>query len=148
MNDFNFGVMISFIDTFVDNFQLKGVSHISRISDVSEQPVTFFDEKTGEIKKEKQFVIYTDGVNLGDIRYINGIDVNNSICNDVMAIYEMYGIDAARAAIIKEYKTVFSTAGSDVNYAHLELLADLMTCTGQPVSMDRHGLNKLDDNSK
>lgn len=144
MTEFNFAILISFIDTFVDNFQLKGVPHITKINGVNEEPVVSFDNENEEMKKEKQYVIYTDGVNLADLRYINGIDLNTSVCNDVITIYEMYGIDAARAALIKEYKTVFIGAGNRVNYAHLELLADLMTSSGQPISIDRHGLSKLD----
>jgi DNA-directed RNA polymerase II subunit RPB1 len=94
------------------------------------------------MKTIKNWVTYTSGVNLNDIRYINGIDLNKTICNDIMVIYETYGIDAARAALIKEFKTVFAAAGNNVNYAHLELLCDLMTSGGIPVSIDRHGMNK------
>lgn len=144
MTDFNFSILINFVDTFVDNFQLKGVPHIAKIIGVNEEGMISFENENKEPKKEKQFVIYTDGVNLGDLRYINGIDLNSTICNDVMTVYEMFGIDAARTVLIKEIRKVFDQGGSRVNFAHLEILADLMTSTGQPVSIDRHGLNKLD----
>ena len=40
--------------------------------------------------------------------------------------------------------TVFGAAGSDINHAHIALLVDFMTFTGDIISIDRHGLNKLD----
>ena len=138
MTDFNFSILINFVDTFVDNFQLKGVPHIAKIIGVNEEGMISFENENKEPKKEKQFVIYTDGVNLGDLRYINGIDLNSTICNDVMTVYEMFGIDVR----VKWPNDLL--VGSRVNFAHLEILADLMTSTGQPVSIDRHGLNKLD----
>ncbi|MCJ7636412.1 MAG: hypothetical protein MUO21_02885, partial [Nitrososphaeraceae archaeon] len=144
MTDFNFAILINFIDVFVDNFKLKGIANVTKISGVNEEPVVTFDNENMELKKEKQNVIYTEGINLADLRYINGIDLDSSVCNDIITIYHMYGIDAARAALIKEYKVVFVGAGNVANFSHLEILADLMTSSGQPVSIDRHGLNKLD----
>lgn len=142
MSEFDFTTLVSFIDIFVDNFKLKGVEYINKIIDVSDEPVITFDNEDEELKKEKQFVIYTGGVNLQDIRYLNGIDLNRTTCNDIMSIYETYGIDAARAALIKEFKIVFAGAGSKVNFAHIEILCDLITNTGVPTSIDRHGMNK------
>ena len=144
MTEFNFAILVSFIDVFVDNFKLKGIANVGKISGINEEPVISFDNENQELKKEKQLVIYTEGINLADLRYINGIDLNISVCNDIVTIYEMYGIDAARAALLKEFKAVFVGAGNTVNYAHLEILADLMTSSGQPISIDRHGLSKLD----
>ena len=144
MTEFDFTTLVSFIDIFVDNFKLKGVESINKIIDVSNEPVISFDNEDEELKKEKQYVIYTGGVNLQDIRYLNGIDLNKTICNDIMSIYETYGIDTARAALIKEFKTVFASAGSKVNFAHLEILCDIMTNSGVPTSIDRHGMNKSD----
>ena len=142
MTEFDFSVMVSFIDTFVDNFKLKGIEKIAKVSGVTEEPVIAFDDETGEMKTVKNWVTYTGGVNLVDIRYINGIDLNKTVSNDIMSVYTTYGIDAARAVLIKEFKNVFAAGGNNVNYAHLELLCDLMTSGGVPVSIDRHGMNK------
>lgn len=142
ISDFDFSILISFIDIFVDNFKLKGIENITRINGVNEEAVISFDNEDEELKKEKQYVIYTAGVNLTDIRYLNGIDLNSTVCNDIMVIYETYGIDAARMALMKEFKSVFSGAGTKVNFAHLETLCDLITNTGVPTSIDRHGMNK------
>ena len=42
-----------------------------------------FDEKTGEIKQEEQYMIYTAGTNLIDIRYIVGIEPINFLCRSI-----------------------------------------------------------------
>lgn len=144
MTAFNYAILVNFIDIFVDNFKLKGIPNITKISGVNEEPVISFISDNMELKKEKQNVIYTEGINLTDLRYINGIDLNTSVCNDIMMIYQTYGIDAARMALMKEFKAVFVGAGNMANFAHLELLADMMTSSGQPVSIDRHGMTKLD----
>ncbi len=142
MTEFDFAVLVSFIDVFVDSFKLKGLENVTKINGVYEEPVITFDNEDEELMKEKQYVVYTAGVNLQDIRYLNGIDLNKTVCNDIMLIYETYGIDAVRMALIKEFKSVFAGAGTKVNFAHLETLCDLITNTGVPTSIDRHGMNK------
>ena len=142
MTEFDFSVLVSFIDIFIDSFKLKGIENITKINGVNEEQVITFDNEDEELVKEKQYVVYTAGVNLEDIRYLNGIDLNKTVCNDIMVIYETYGIDAARMALIKEFKSVFAGAGTKVNFAHLETLCDLITNTGVPTSIDRHGMNK------
>ena len=144
MTDFDYSSLVSFIDTFIENFKLKGVDGITKIDNVSEEGLVRFNEETGEKESIKQHVIYTSGVNLNQIRYINGIDLDATICNDIMLIYDTYGIDAVRIALIKEFKNVFAQGGSNISYSHIELLCDLMTNTGLPTSIDRHGMNKTE----
>lgn len=142
MTEFDFSNIIGFIDVFIDNFKLKGMNNINKINGVVEEPIVNFDNENEELQKEKHFVIYTSGINMVDIRYLNGIDLTRSFCNDVITIYQIFGIDAARAALMKEFKSVFSAAGNNVNYAHLETLCDLMTNSGILTSVDRHSMNK------
>lgn len=142
MTEFDFAIMISFIDTFIDSFKLKGIESVNKINAIAEEAIVTFDNENEEMKREKQNVIYTAGVNMIDIRYINGIDLNKTITNDIVTIYETFGIDAARGAILKELKSVFANAGNNVNFQHIETLVDIMTNTGIPTSIDRHGMNK------
>jgi DNA-directed RNA polymerase II subunit RPB1 len=139
MTDFDFSILINFIDTFIENFKLKGVESISKINGVQEEPIVTFDNENEELIKEKQHVIYTAGVNMVDIRYVNGVDINTTICNDIVTIYELFGVDAARAALIKEFQVVMT---GKVNFQHLEILVDIMTNSGHLTSIDRHGMNK------
>ena len=143
ITEFDFQILVSFIDIFIDNFKLKGMENIIGIDNIKEEPVIRFDKKSGEMLREKQHVIYTKGINMIDIRYLNGIDLNKVTCNDVMVIYELFGIDAMRNVIHKSFKQVFDMV-SEVNDSHIQLLADFMTSSGIPISIDRHGMKKID----
>lgn len=146
MFNFNYSTIIKFVDILIENFQLKGIENIKDIYDIKSERVVSFDDKTGEIKKDEEYVVYSSGVNLTDIRYLNGIDQNRTICNDIISIYEEFGIESARLALLREIKGVIEGAGNNVNYQHLSLLADVMTSNGNLVSVDRHGINKVDTN--
>lgn len=144
MTDIDFTVLASFIDIFVDNFKLKGIKGIDKIVSVLEEPVITFDKGDGSMNKEKHSVIYTAGVNMKELRYIKNIDLNKTLCNDIMQIYELYDIDACYAALMREFKKVFAGAGSTVNSTHIKLLCDLMTNSGAPTSIDRHAMKSSD----
>lgn len=144
MTDFDFSTIIGFLDVFIDNFKLKGVDNIDKILDTSETRVVSFNNEDQALINDKEYVTVTSGVNLIDLRYVNGIDVSRTICNDVVEIYERFGIEAARAALLKEIVAVFSGSGNFVNYSHLAILIDTMTSSGTLTSIDRHGMGKLD----
>ena len=89
-------------------------------------------------------MIYATGVNLLDIRYFTGVDLNKTITNNVMDVYETFGIEIARAVLLKEISSAYSNAGGEVNYQHIAVTVDQMTATGTINSIDRHGMNKSD----
>ncbi len=54
----------------------------------------------------------------------------------------MLGVEAVRKALEKEMNHVISFDGSYVNYRHLALLCDVMTCRGHLMAVTRHGINR------
>jgi DNA-directed RNA polymerase II subunit RPB1 len=144
MKDFNFSTVTGFLDVFVETFKLKGIEGIESINSVTPERILDFNNENQEKQELKQHVIYTSGINIEEIRYINGIDLNKTLCNDVIEVYQKYGIEAARAVLLYEINTVFEGSGNNVNYQHLSVLVDIMTNSGILTSVDRHGLNKLD----
>ena len=72
------------------------------------------------------------------------IDVNKTYTNDVQEIYRVLGIEAMRNAIFNELSEVIEFDGTYINYHHLSILCDRMTCTDRPVSVFRHGINNDD----
>jgi DNA-directed RNA polymerase II subunit RPB1 len=76
------------------------------------------------------------------IRNIKNIDLNRTICNDIDTIYNLYGIEATRSLLINEFSSIFNEAST--NYTHINLLVDIMTNNGSIVSIDRHGLSRLE----
>ena len=146
MTNFDFGTIVNFTELLIDNFKLKGIDGIEDIYGTPEERLIKLDGDNEEVEVDKEYVIYTKGVNLLELRNINGIDFGRTLCNDVAQIYEVYGIEAARASLLREMKIVLQGAGNSVNFQHLSILVDVMTSTGSCISIDRHGINKIDTN--
>ncbi len=92
------------------------------------------DEKTGEYK------ILTEGSNLAAVLALEGVDPTRTVTNNIHEIAEILGIEAARAAIVKEIKNVLDEQGLDVDIRHILLVADSMTFTGKVRQVGRHGV--------
>ncbi|KAK9684125.1 hypothetical protein RND81_10G187900 [Saponaria officinalis] len=67
------------------------------------------------------------------------LDVRFISTNDIHAVLNTYGVEAARATIITEIFTVFGHYGVTVDMRHLTLIADYMTHTGGYRPMSRSG---------
>ena len=142
---FNMETISNFIDYIIDKFELKGIESVSNISAIIDQRIITFDNITGNVEKKTQYVISTEGINMNDIRYLVGIDLFKSVCNDLVETYNNFGIEIAREVLLIELKNAFTRAGKDVNYQHFALIVDLMTMSGSISSIDRHGMNKYDN---
>lgn len=68
------------------------------------------------------------------------LDINRIITNDIHAMLNTYGVEAARATIINEVKGVFEPYGIRVNTRHLSLIADFMCSHGGYRPMNRLGM--------
>ncbi|KAJ3025212.1 UNVERIFIED_CONTAM: hypothetical protein HDU68_007368 [Siphonaria sp. JEL0065] len=84
----------------------------------------------------------TEGINLRGMWEFNSIiDVDNIYTNDIAAILNTYGVEAARAAIMSEIGSVFGVYGISVDRRHLSLIADYMTFEGGYKAFNRIGMN-------
>ncbi len=94
------------------------------------------------IKKEKdEYVIYTEGSNLEDVLEIEGVDGDRTTTNSIFEIYKVFGIEAARAALIQETSRTLAEQGLTVDIRHLMLVADVMTNEGDIRAIGRHGIS-------
>jgi DNA-directed RNA polymerase subunit A" len=110
----------------VKSHQLKGIKNIKRAL----------------IKKEAdEYVIYTEGSNLGEAFKIPGVDISKSISNDINEVQRVLGIEAARKAIVVEIRKTLEEQGLEVDVRHIMLLADLMTMEGEIKQIGRHGIS-------
>lgn len=141
---FDLNTINDFIEHVLDKFKLKGINDITDIPTFPEDKIVVFDEETGKSKQEKEFVIVTSGVNLTAVRYINGIDLNRTLANDIVGMYETFGIEIARSLLLTEISEAYSAAGGAVNPQHIEIIVDQMTMSGSINSIDRHGISKSD----
>jgi DNA-directed RNA polymerase beta' subunit len=86
-------------------------------------------------------VIMTEGSNLIAMReYPHIIDTNRIFTNDIVAMLQLYGVEACRATIVREMHAVFSGHGISVDLRHLNLIADTMTKGGGFTPFNRIGL--------
>jgi DNA-directed RNA polymerase subunit A" len=94
------------------------------------------------IRKEKdEYVIYTEGSNLDGVLEIHGVDAVRTTTNSVFEIYRVYGVEAARAALIHEANRTLAEQGLGVDIRHLMLVADVMTNEGDIRAIGRHGIS-------
>lgn len=91
---------------------------------------------------ESELVLDTAGTNLVDILAHEDIDETRTYSNDITEIYNIFGVEAAREALIYEINEVLKDVG--VNFRHISLLVDTMTNKGHLLSIDRHGINRSD----
>jgi len=98
--------------------------------------------KRAIIRKEKdEYVIYTEGSNFEEILAMEGIDKTRTTTNDIQAIYNVLGIEAARNAIIDEAYGTLQEQGLNVDIRHIMLVADTMTSDGTVRPIGRQGIS-------
>lgn len=128
----------------LDRFQLRGTPHITS-ANIRLKKTAKFDRETGEMKDIDEWYIDTDGTNLLDVLNNPMINFVQTVSNDVNEVLETLGIEAARATLFKEFNDTFEFSGASLNYHHIALLADLMTHSGRLMSINRFGINRMDD---
>jgi len=74
------------------------------------------------------------------IKGIREVDRDRIYCNDVVEVYDNFGIEAARKVIIHEILEVVKSQGLSINERHVLLIADIMTVSGEPRGMTRYGV--------
>lgn len=138
--NYSYSSLLEFYDKIIEKFKLSGLDGINRIQAVKPEDIITFDEKTGEMVKKSEYVIYTEGINITDLQYLNHIAIERVYCNDVVLNSELFGIEAARYSLFKEISMIIK----NINYQHLAILIDIMTCRGALITVDRNGMAKID----
>jgi DNA-directed RNA polymerase I subunit RPA1 len=93
-------------------------------------------------KKDPAYIL-TEGVNLLAARdYQNVIKPHSITTNSIYHMLLFYGVEAARASIVKEMRAVFEGHSISVDKRHLSLIGDVMTHSGGYRAFNRNGLVK------
>jgi len=111
----------------VQSIILKGIKGIKR--------VVIRKEESGE------YVLYTEGSVLKEVLAIEGVDATRTRTNNVNEIFEVMGIEAARAALIHEATETLREQGLTVDVRHIMLVSDIMTVDGDVKPIGRHGIS-------
>ncbi|XP_020034609.2 DNA-directed RNA polymerase I subunit RPA1 [Castor canadensis] len=97
--------------------------------------------ETTNSKNEKELVLNTEGINLPELfKYAEVLDLRRLYTNDIHAMANTYGIEAALRVIEKEIKDVFAVYGIAVDPRHLSLVADYMCFEGVYKPLNRFGI--------
>ena len=131
-----------FQDNLLDNLIIRGIRSLSKV-----MPRKIIDSLVnidGKYEKQETWVLDTVGTNLMDLLALDYIDVNRTYTNDIQEIYRTLGVEAARQAIFNEIEEVLTFDSTYINYHHLSILCDRMTCNDSMVSIFRHGINNDD----
>jgi intein/homing endonuclease len=120
---------------------LKGIPKIKKVSMRQHNHIQY-NAAIQKFQKVCEWIMDTDGSNFAEIMANPNIDPYRTMTNDVYEIYTTLGIEAARNALSNEIMEVMKD--SSVNYRHLSMLIDTMTCKGTLMSIDRHGINRGD----
>ena len=91
--------------------------------------------------KDGKYFIRTSGSNLAAVMKNPHVDSQRTYTNDVQEIARVLGIEAARNAMVREFKQVLEMQNLKVDLRHCMLLADAMTMDGTINSIGRHGLS-------
>ena len=75
-------------------------------------------------------------------RYPDVLDLSRIETNHSYAMKQRYGIEACRANIVKEVRSVFDAYGIAVDYRHLSLISDFITFNGDYRAFNRIGMEE------
>lgn len=92
------------------------------------------------VRRDDEFVIVTGGSNLKEVLKKEYVDTQRTSTNDIFELYLNFGVEASRAAIIKEVFKVMESQGLNIDRRHVMLVADTM-CNGiAPHGITRYGV--------
>ena len=129
----------NFQDQLLNNVVLRGIKRLNKVilRKIKDNVV----EENGAYKKRDMWVLDTVGTNMMDVLALEYIDASRCFSNDIVEIYNVLGIEAARQAIYNELVDVIEFDGTYINYHHFSILCDRMTFTNKMISIFRHGIN-------
>jgi DNA-directed RNA polymerase II subunit RPB1 len=135
-------IVKSFQDKLLNEMVIRGIKNIEKVNIREIKNHKVYDDETGNYNKKDCYVLDTIGTNLVDILALDYIESQKCFTNDVIEMYNVLGIEAARKSLFNEIIDVMEFDSTYINHHHLHLLCDRMTCNEKMVSIFRHGINK------
>ena len=132
----------NFQDTLLNHIVLRGLSRIENV--MARKMQNSVVKEDGKYVKKDIWVLDTTGSNLLEALALDFIDPKRTYSNDIREVFEVLGIEAARQMIYNELTEVMEFSDVYINYHHVSLLCDRMTCNHNMVPIFRSGL--LNDN--
>lgn len=132
----------------LDTLTLRGVPGIERAFLNTRMKIRTTEDGSMVSSKDdplcKEWFLDTSGSSLAEVLTIPGVDTKRTYSNSFIEVFEVFGIEASRSALMRELTQVLAFDGSYVNHRHLALLVDVMTARGSLMAITRHGINRAD----
>lgn len=102
---------------------LKGFPEIAKVY-TKYISYEYYDEETGARKstEKNHFMLETDGVALAKVFNEDYVDFTKTVSNDIIEMFTVLGIEAARMTILRELREVLNAYSIYVNYRHIATL--------------------------
>ena len=130
-------------ENLLNTMELRGIKGITKVFMREEKKSRFLGSGQYDAS-ELCWVLDTEGVALQRVMTVDEVDAVNTTSNVITEMFDVLGIEAARASLLKEVRAVIEFDGAYVNYRHLAMLCDVMTFRGHLMSITRHGINRND----
>jgi DNA-directed RNA polymerase II subunit RPB1 len=129
----------NFQDQMLTNIVIRGIKNINKVNLRTIR--NNYTEENGQYVKKDIWVLDTVGTNLMDVLSLDYIDNERTFSNDIVEVYKVLGIEAARQMIYNELVDVIEFDGTYINYHNFSVLIDRMTYSHKLISIFRHGIN-------
>jgi len=129
----------NFQEQLMENVVLRGIKGIDKV--ICRKIKDNVVEQNGVYTKQDIWVLDTVGTNMLDVLGLDYINESKTFSNDIVEIYDVLGIEAARQTILNELVEVIAFDGTYINYHNYSVLVDRMTYTSKMISIFRHGIN-------
>lgn len=129
--------MLTLAETLLSKVLVRAVTGIDKCILIAQ------DETKQSTADKKEPYLLVQGLNFDAFtNYGETVNVNRLGSNDIYKIGLKYGVEAMRAQLLSEVRSVFKMYGIEVNYRHLSLIADFMTFNGKYRAFNRIGMEE------
>ena len=132
-------ILKNFQENMLKNIVLRGIKNIDKVT--MRKIKNTLVKESGSFAKKDIWVLDTIGTNLLETLALDYIDVSRTVSNNIVEVYNVLGIEAARQTIFNELVDVIEFDGTYINYHHFSILIDRMTFTKKLISICRFGIN-------
>lgn len=119
--------MFNFVQEVVNKVVIQEIVYIGNVI------FEFIKKRDFVIGEEviKELLVYIEGVNLRVMQlYVDYINFNKFQINDIVQVFEFYGVEVVRVNIVRELLGVFDFYGIVVDKCYLSLIVDYMIRNG------------------
>ena len=128
-------------EDLMNNVSIKGIQNIKDIIISENKKITKIDN---EIQNIDNYYLETDGTNLIELINNRYVDPNNTFSNDIIEMYNIFGIESARERLISEIIEVVKHEGEYINTRHISKWKIKYSNKGLLFSINRQGINSGD----